>query len=263
MQKPPDLIRKKVKYIHPPVTPLKGERWTVLNLNSQTTYYISTHGRIFSTFMNALLKLGTVAGHSTFDWTVKPDMQVTIPKRWSKKTGNRERVTVQRLVAFTFIEQPTPDHDIVIHLNLAKKDNRVVNLRWIKPGELIDYSSNSPIWKWGRKNGIGLKLTKEDVVQIKKMLNPANRTLLVKDIARKYGVAEMQIYRIQNGELWSSVPGYKKVKEKSTKLNSEVVIKIKKMLIKGVAGVLVSKKMSIPTSTISRIKKGKYYKQIE
>jgi hypothetical protein len=52
---------------------------------------------------------------------------------------------------------------------------------------------------------IGLKLTAIQVKRIKDQLNNKNRRLTIKQMADKYEVSEMTMYRIKSGENWGRV----------------------------------------------------------
>ena len=47
-----------------------------------------------------------------------------------------------------------------------------------------------------------MKLTEKDVIKIKKLLQDGKRAV---DLARKYDVSEMAIYRIKSGENWGHI----------------------------------------------------------
>ncbi|MFO0414009.1 MAG: helix-turn-helix domain-containing protein, partial [Bacteroidota bacterium] len=51
----------------------------------------------------------------------------------------------------------------------------------------------------------GLKLTPSQVRTVKKMIEDPRRKLTYKQIAKKYNVSEMTIYRIKSGENWGAV----------------------------------------------------------
>ncbi|MFM9026986.1 MAG: hypothetical protein ACKOQ6_03215, partial [Bacteroidota bacterium] len=51
----------------------------------------------------------------------------------------------------------------------------------------------------------GPKLTVDQVRRIKRLVAAPGRNFLLKDIARQFGISEMQLYRIKSGENWSHV----------------------------------------------------------
>ncbi len=253
---------KIVKCIKPPVASPRSEKWAHLNcIKSRTTYYISTHGRIYSNYGRGVLKLGLLSGHPMFSWTPPKDELLTAPKRWSKegKVDPRQCMTVQRLVAATFIIKPSPMYDTVVHLDHVKINNKVDNLRWAKPKEAFHNSVKSPNWRWSQKGEAGQKLTPDDVMHIKVLLDPANKTHTIADLADMWGVAEMQIFRIQNGDIWGTVPGYMKPKVVQAKIPDADIVEIKNLINQKVPGVEIAKRFDIGPTQVSRIKRGKYY----
>jgi response regulator of citrate/malate metabolism len=52
---------------------------------------------------------------------------------------------------------------------------------------------------------VGLKLTAVQVRKIKEQLNNQNRRSTIKQLADKYGVSEMTMYRIKSGENWGRI----------------------------------------------------------
>jgi predicted DNA binding protein len=51
----------------------------------------------------------------------------------------------------------------------------------------------------------GLKLTATQVKSIKDAINNPKRKLTYKQMAEKYGVSEMTLYRIRSGENWGRI----------------------------------------------------------
>jgi group I intron endonuclease len=70
---------------------------------------------------------------------------------------------------------------------------------YVVPKEFVEKTKNTK-----RKNhSFGSKLSRLDVIEIKKMLK--NRSIMQKDIAQKYGVAESVISRIKSGDRWGHI----------------------------------------------------------
>jgi response regulator of citrate/malate metabolism len=74
---------------------------------------------------------------------------------------------------------------------------------------MIKHQQNSPAkiaYKQKQANrDTGLKLNATQVRRIKKMLNDARRKLTIKQLAEKYEVSEMTMYRIKSGENWGRI----------------------------------------------------------
>lgn len=85
-------------------------------------------------------------------------------------------------------------------------DNAVKNLQWATLEEMIQHQQDSPAKiayiKRQADPQVGLKLTIAQVRKIKEQLNNKNRRQSIKQIADKYGVSEMTMYRIKSGENW-------------------------------------------------------------
>src|SRR5690606_14642503 len=103
----------------------------------------------------------------------------------------------------------TSKHKYVIHVSHNKLDNHVRNLRWATLEQMIDHQQYSPAkiaYKKKQANRTaGLKRKAPQVNKIKSILGSRNRNITIKQLARKYGVSEMTIYRIKSGENWGRV----------------------------------------------------------
>ena len=116
---------------------------------------------------------------------------------------------IHREVAKLFCKKNSPKEKLVIHNNHLKADNRAENLTWKTAEDAIEHQQNSPkklAYKAAqaqRKKGV--KLTQVQVKAIKNSLSSLKRKLTYKQLAEKYKVSEMTIYRIKSGENWASV----------------------------------------------------------
>jgi transcriptional antiterminator len=74
---------------------------------------------------------------------------------------------------------------------------------------MIEHQQKSPAkiaYKVKQANRtVGLKLTATQVKSIKNVLGKKNRTITIKQLAHKYGISEMTIYRIKSGENWARI----------------------------------------------------------
>ena len=74
---------------------------------------------------------------------------------------------------------------------------------------MSDHQQNSPekiAYKIRQANKkVGLKLNAKKVKTIKDILNNPKRKLTVKQLAAKYNVSEMTMYRIKSGENWGHI----------------------------------------------------------
>jgi predicted DNA-binding transcriptional regulator AlpA len=78
----------------------------------------------------------------------------------------------------------------------------------------------------------GKVLTEKKVQQLKEAIFNPKRTLTLKQLAKKFGISEMTLYRIKRGELWYTVrvqgepknkklKQYKKVKKERKAINKK------------------------------------------
>jgi len=125
------------------------------------------------------------------------------------RPGNKGTLYIHREMAKIFLKKPSPKHSYVIHLNHNKLDNDIKNLRWSTLEQMIKHQQLSPAkiaYKKVQANRtMGLKLNMAQVKKIKEMLKDPNRVMTIKRLAKKFGVSEMTIYRIQSGENWGRI----------------------------------------------------------
>jgi hypothetical protein len=124
-------------------------------------------------------------------------------KRNGKSTGRY----VHRLVADHFLTHDD-EKEFVIHLNYDNKDNRTQNLQWVSKKEKEAHQRANPV---RQKEGVRrpyAKLTETKVKFLKRKLNDPNRKTRLKILAKRFGVSEMQLYRIKTGENWGDVTEY-------------------------------------------------------
>ncbi|HET9057069.1 MAG TPA: HNH endonuclease [Chitinophagaceae bacterium] len=126
----------------------------------------------------------------------------------TRKKGEYFAFLIHRLVAKYFLPKPLRNEKVVIHHNYVKTDNNYRNLAWATLAEAAAHAQGNPRVIKARKlrkqeEGIGnYKLTGKKVKLIKILLKQG-KTL--KEIAQKFGVSDMQIYRIKTGENWGHI----------------------------------------------------------
>lgn len=125
------------------------------------------------------------------------------------RPGNNGTLYIHREIAKLFLTKKSPKNKYVIHVNHQKTDNSIKNLRWATLEEMIEHQQNSPAkmaYKQVQANRTtGLKLNAVQVKSIKKVLGSKSRNLTIKQLADKYGVSEMTLYRIKSGENWGRI----------------------------------------------------------
>ncbi len=182
---------------------LPNEIWKPLHFDGSTVlrnrYALSSAGRIASYKEDVLedgklLNGSLTTGYRTLNLH-RPDSKGTL--------------YIHRELARLYLKKPSVKHKFVIHKNHNKLDNGVKNLQWATLGEMIEHQQTSPAklaYKKRQANrNTGLKLTASQVKKIKDQLHSENRRLTIKQLAEKYEVSEMTLYRIKSGENWARV----------------------------------------------------------
>jgi len=183
---------------------LRQEKWHVLKGHVTGgpiayKYAVSDHGRIIK--FNKHLPDGFLLNLSR---------QQGFPI-WRKiLNGEYYAVLIHRLVAKYFLPKPTGKQKFVLHLDYDKENNHYKNLRWATQEEVTRHASYNPavikakeqMRKTVALGGYNTKLTAAKVKQIKTSL-AKGKTL--KELAVKFKVSDMQIYRIKTGENWGHI----------------------------------------------------------
>jgi hypothetical protein len=117
--------------------------------------------------------------------------------------GKCKSMTVHRIVAMTFIENPENLPE-VNHIDHNKKNNILSNLEWMSRGDNIKHSyihRDPKTYKGsGNKNA---KLTEDDVINIRKEY--AEYKTSYKNLSAKYNVGTTLIGYIINNKVWKHV----------------------------------------------------------
>lgn len=113
-------------------------------------------------------------------------------------------------VAYTFLKKPSPKYKYVLHLDYNKANNNPSNLKWATKEEQVEHSKKSPYVLASAAHKVysgamSKKLNEKKVIQLKNEIWNPKRKLTFKQLAAKYGIAEMNLYRIKNGESWFHV----------------------------------------------------------
>lgn len=182
---------------------LKGETWKTLTFKGskelRNKYALSSAGRMasFKDDVNEdgkLLNGSLTTGYRTLNL---------------HRPGHKGTLYIHRELARLFLPKPTSKQQFVIHKNHNKLDNDVRNLKWATLEEMIEHQQGSPAKiAYKEKQATrtrGLKLTAAQVRKIKTELSSRKRILTIRQLAEKYGVSEMTMYRIKSGENWSRV----------------------------------------------------------
>lgn len=182
---------------------ITGEVWKQLQFgghkNLRRRYAVSSLGRAAS-YKEGIYKDGKLLNGSVTSGYRTLNLHVG--------TGNGT-IYMHREIAKLFCKKPSAKHKYVIHLNHKKGDNSSRNLKWTTLEEMSSHQQNSPQKKAYKKRQAnkteGLKLNATKVKAIKDTLKNPKRKLTYKQMAAKYKVSEMTLYRIRSGENWSHI----------------------------------------------------------
>ncbi len=179
-----------------------NEQWQEIEISGEANlrrkhYAVSNYGRVTSYTddieTGKLLKCSPVEGYAV--------LSIRHPIKYGR--------CVHKLVAYYFLPPPLPGQVNVIHLDFDKQNNSVKNLQWASHEEMLRHNENNPKVQFARKNPPkrtkGAKLTDKQVKRIKNAINDPNRKRTYKQIAQRYGISEMQLYRIKSGKNWGHV----------------------------------------------------------
>lgn len=162
-------------------------------------YAVSSHGRLASYDTNIEDK-----------YILKLHLNGGFPMATIHVNGKSKALFVHNAMAVAFLKKHSPKCNCVIHLDYDKANNELSNLKWATKAEQVEHSKTSPyvLASVARKvyNGAtARKLDEKKVILLKKEIWNPKRKLSFKQIAAKYGIAEMNLYRIKNGEMWFHV----------------------------------------------------------
>lgn len=175
--------------------PLRFSGWKLMRNN----YAISSHGRAASYKEDVLEDGKLLEGSLTSGYK-------TLNLHIEEKNGT---IYIHREVAKLFIPKKSSKEKFVIHINYNRTDNHSKNLKWATQKEVIAHQQESPdklaYKKVQTARTKGLKLNATQVKAIKTILENPRRKLTHRQIADKYKVSAMTIYRIKSGESWGKV----------------------------------------------------------
>ena len=182
---------------------LNGEIWKPLKFNGwqsmRNKYAVSSLGRAASYKEDVLQDGKLLTGSLTSGYrTLNLHLD-----------GSNGTLYLHREVAKLFNKKTSPKQKFVIHLNHEKTDNNTKNLKWATQKEVNDHQQKSPTkleYKKVQSNRKkGLKLNATQVKAIKNLLSNPRRKLTHQQIAEKYNISPMTVYRIKSGENWASI----------------------------------------------------------
>ncbi len=162
-------------------------------------YAVSSHG-LTASYYTDILKDGKLLNGSVTSGYKTLNLHV--------ENGNGT-IYIHREVAKLFCKKTSPKNKFVIHINHKKQDNHYKNLKWASQETVSAHQQDSPekiAYKKRQANRtVGLKLNAKQVKTIKDIINNPKRKLTYKQLAEKYDVSEMTLYRIKSGENWGRI----------------------------------------------------------
>ena len=177
----------------------KKETWKPITINGRqpsVAYAVSDHGRF-----GVLLENG------------RPEVRSFKPTAGSyrfntRQNGKNKAIFVTREVAGAFLKKPSPKHRFIIHKDHDYLNNHISNLKWATLTEHRAHTALSPKSVLSRqkkaitKSAHSKVLNEKTALSLKKMIWDPKRKLSFKKLAEKFGVSDMQIYRIKKGKFW-------------------------------------------------------------
>lgn len=176
----------------------KKEIWKAITIDGKkptVPYMISNHGR-FGVLIDGKVEarhFKPTAGNYRYN---------------TRQRGKNKAIFLYKEVATAFIKKPGSKHKFVIHKDHNYLNDHVDNLKWATHEEHRAHTTFSPKSVRAReKKAITTSthakvLTEKSATALKKMIWDPKRKLSYKALAEKFGVSEMQIYRIKTGEFW-------------------------------------------------------------
>jgi hypothetical protein len=170
---------------------LEDEIWKEV-AGSEGRYMVSNYGRVKS-FVYSISGKFMKFSH------IRNFLTINIKIGDVKKTH-----LVHKLTAEAFVNKPSTDYSIVIHLDWNPKNNYYKNLEWVS--REMSSKRIAEYLREQRKNGPKIvtysKLKPEDIKVLKSMLQRGVKQNL---IAKMFRISEMQVTRIKRGENWGEV----------------------------------------------------------
>jgi anti-sigma28 factor (negative regulator of flagellin synthesis) len=129
----------------------------------------------------------------------------------TRQKGKNKAIFLYKEVAKAFLKKPSRKHKFIIHKDHNYLNDHVDNLKWATHEEHRAHTTMSPRSILARSRKAITKsrhskiLNEKSVAELKKQIWNPDRKLSYKQLAEKFGVSEMQIYRIKTGEFWYHV----------------------------------------------------------
>lgn len=184
-----------------------GEEFRVVDLQHKLKfqYAVSNRGRIVS-FLDTITSGKLLKGSTVCEYKILKYKIYTPEKIYNK------HFFVHNLVSELFVPRLDEDQTYVLHLDHDRKNNHASNLKWANYAEKIAHYKKSPHVIRAKEELLahniksdGRKLSVTNVIHLKKLINDPNRKTRLKILAKRFGISEMQLYRIKSGENWGHI----------------------------------------------------------
>lgn len=113
------------------------------------------------------------------------------------KDGHARKFFIHRLVAEAFIGPMSEPGQQINHIDGNKSNNHFTNLEWVSPQENHTHASATGLKSHGSRHG-NAKLTEQQAREIRALRGIEKQ----RDTAKRYGVDQAIVGRIQRGQLW-------------------------------------------------------------
>ena len=176
----------------------KKEIWKAISIDGKkptVPYMISNHGRfgVLTDGKVEVRQFKPTAGNYRYN---------------TRQNGKNKAIFLYKEVAKAFLKKPSPRYKFIIHKDHNYLNDHIDNLKWSTHEEHRAHTSQSPRSILARQKKAITKsthskvLSEKNVIALKKMIWDPKRKLSFSKLAEKFGVSEMQIYRIKSGEFW-------------------------------------------------------------
>lgn len=176
----------------------KKEIWKAISIEGKkptVPYMISNHGR-FGVLVDGKVEVRhfkPTAGNYRYN---------------TRQNGKNKAIFLYKEVAKSFLKKPSAKYKYIIHKDHDYLNDHMDNLKWATREEHRAHTAHSPRSVLAREKKAITKsthskvLNERTVTTLKRMIWDPKRKLSYKQLAEKFGVSEMQIYRIKTGEFW-------------------------------------------------------------
>ena len=166
---------------------LRMEEWKAIN--GFENYFVSNEGRVYNSITDRFI------GIKSSDLYKYKRVKLS-------KDGKVMFADVHRLVAEAFIPNKNK-FEVVNHINGITTDNRVENLEWCSRSENQKHAYRIGLEKPQRgEDNKNSKLSKEQVLEIRRIYKKRDRERGGGALARRFGVSDEAIRRCVNGVTW-------------------------------------------------------------